>query len=458
MPQIDQAVIIDGWTQPGWSGTPLIELRGTNLPSNNSRGLRLMVGGSTVRGLAIGGFYAAIELRSSGNAIQGNHIGVDAAGLNSVGNEIGVQVNNVAGNLIGGANPGSRNLIAGNGFGIAIAGSFASGTRIEGNYIGSDLNGTAALSNGIGIQIVNAFNTVIGGSGGSANLISGNTTGIVMGVNATGNQVIGNLIGTDASGLNALPNDSGIVLSGASQNSIGASGLGNVIAGNFSRGIMIGEGVSGEPAARNRLFGNLIGVARDGSSALPNGIGIHLIGATETIIGTIGAGNMIAYNLADGVLISQGLGSSDANQVRGNRIFANGGLGINLQASSSPGPVTPNDGCANGGNPNNGIDYPTIYSAQLSAGNLVVRGEACSGGNVEIFLADADPSGYGQGSRSLGTVAVDDAVPGLIDPAARRFTLSIPAGSIILGDELSAVVTDANANSSEFGLRVTVTP
>ena len=89
---------------------------------------------------------------------------------------------------------------------------------ISGNYIGTDVSGTASMPNGIfGLRIVDsAFNTIGGTVGvspggsctGDCNLISGNGNDAVHinGINATENEVIGNFIGTDVSGTVARAN------------------------------------------------------------------------------------------------------------------------------------------------------------------------------------------------------------------------------------------------------------
>ena len=137
------------------------------------------------------------------------------------------------GNVIGGSSPSSRNLLSGNGNAIGVESS--DGTVIQGNLIGTDVTGTKALANsGGGISLSNANNTTIGGSeAGERNVISGNASGIAM--NGGANVVIhGNCIGTDITGTKALGNAMGINDSGMDNVSIGGSGPGegNLISGN----------------------------------------------------------------------------------------------------------------------------------------------------------------------------------------------------------------------------------
>src|SRR6185295_4054625 len=116
----------------------------------------------------------------------------------------GVFVNDAPGNVIGGTTGLASNIISGNGsVGIRISGVHASGNVVRGNLIGTDATGLVKVPNvDAGIFILNAPNNVIGSPGAGRNVISGN--GIVglqiFGPSAAGNRVLGNFIGTDASG------------------------------------------------------------------------------------------------------------------------------------------------------------------------------------------------------------------------------------------------------------------
>jgi hypothetical protein len=55
LPQVVDPVEIDGTTQPGYAGMPLIELNGSNAPAG-AHGLLLLAGGCTIRGLVINRF------------------------------------------------------------------------------------------------------------------------------------------------------------------------------------------------------------------------------------------------------------------------------------------------------------------------------------------------------------------------------------------------------------------
>src|SRR5262249_13957233 len=148
-----------------------------------SGGLTITGGGSTVRGLVINRFGGddGILLQSDNNVIAGNFIGLDPAGNAELGNGVsGVHVATGATNLIGGTTPAARNVISGNGSGqfvgnVVVNQIFGSndsppaGTLIRGNYIGTNVAGTAAidppdLRNSMGVVVLVSTGTVIGGS------------------------------------------------------------------------------------------------------------------------------------------------------------------------------------------------------------------------------------------------------------------------------------------------------
>jgi hypothetical protein len=193
-----------------------------------------------------------------GNQVLGNYIGTDLygrAGLGYHNNGIDVAGDN---NTIGGSKTGARNLISGNGRDGVLIDSGATGNLVQGNYLGTNAAGTLALPNGTGLEILGPSNTVGGTAAGAGNLISGNGgDGVLINNGATGNQVQGNKIGTNAAGLTALANGSqGVDILDGSNNTIGGSavGAGNLISGNTFEGILLESGATG-----NQVQGNIIG-------------------------------------------------------------------------------------------------------------------------------------------------------------------------------------------------------
>jgi len=240
------------------------------------------------------------------NLILGNKIGTDLGGTRSVANaDDGVFVNGAPGNTIGGA-AAAGNLISGNGsVGVQVAGPSASGNLILGNRIGTDVGGRAALPNvRDGVFINNAPDNSVGGTGaGLGNLIAGNgSVGVqILGPGATGNRLQGNRIGTNLGGDSAVPNfRDGVFINGAPANLIGGgvAGAGNLISGNGSVGVQ----VLGADSAGTSLTGNLIGVDARGSAPLPNLYGVFLNGAAGV---ATGAAAIRAQNTVRGNRVAQ---------------------------------------------------------------------------------------------------------------------------------------------------------
>lgn len=149
------------------------------------------------------GNIVGIELRGSRNTVQGNLVGVDATGQAGLGNEFeGIWITaGAAENFIGGPGEGQGNVISGNPLiGIAIDGS---DNRVQGNLIGLSAAGTEAVPNKFGISVQGgATGNLIGGSKPTErNVISGQDTGVILRDAGTkDNTVRGNLFGTDVTG------------------------------------------------------------------------------------------------------------------------------------------------------------------------------------------------------------------------------------------------------------------
>jgi hypothetical protein len=302
-------VQIDGTTQPGYTGKPLITLDGSGAEFD-ANGLAIEGGSSVIKGLAIGGF------------------GFDGILLRSLG-----------------------------------------GNLVVGNYLGTDATGSHALTNSHGMEVMSSGNTIGGSAAGAGNLISGNiSTGVAL-VDSNSNTVQGNQIGTDATV----------------------------------------------------------------SATMGNGTGVFITGSGNSIGGTAdGAGNTIAFNIDEGVYVNGGTG----NAILHNAIFGNGVVGISLVNGS-----------------NKGQPAPTLTSATQSGGQTTVQGTltgtASATYTLELFAADPnDPS---QGQRYLGSVTVMTDASGM---ATLNFSMAL---DIAPGEVLTATATDPDGNTSSFSLGVTVT-
>lgn len=342
--------------------------------------------GGTVPGAAnliSGNLFANVYIIGNGvgpqnNLIQGNLIGTDATGTKPLAgspNGFGVWLlqapSPADNNTIGGTTPAARNIISGNPLaGVAI--NDAHLTTVEGNYIGLDVTGAKALSNGgdgVGLGIGNpfpplvvqgqtvpegpAFNTSIGGSTpGAGNVISGNSgNGIEVlgllnfGTETPAHSIEGNLIGTDASGSAAL--------------------------GNSGAGVLLGNGTYNTT-----------------------------VGGTDTL-----AGATIAFNQKDGVLIDPGppevnvpgkfYTTAQNNQVIGNLIFSNGGAGVRVN-SGNENPISRNSIY---GNAKLGID--------IGSGNPNVNSDCQSNTNGPNDLQNAPSLTPGSGTTFITATATD---------------------------------------------------
>ena len=239
-----------------------------------------------------------IEFRDAGgNTVESNSIGTNASGTTAEGNSTGIGIfNNSSNNTIGGTTESARNLISGNSFmGIGISpasGGPTSDNVIQGNFIGTDVTGTSALANG-------GFGGIyMSGSSGAA----------------SANNQIG---GTD--------HDSGVcnracnLISGNGDEGIALSGFNSVISGTL-------------------IEGNFIGTALNGTDPLGNGgAGVQINEASDNSVGGLatGAGNRIANNGDNGITVLSGTG----NQILGNRVFDNAGLGIDIDNAGVTGDV-----------------------------------------------------------------------------------------------------------------------
>jgi CSLREA domain-containing protein len=468
LPRLERAVVIDGTTDGGTCPTSSVPanikivIDGTNVPTVFSDGLNLWrnasaPSGSTIRGIAIGGFGYGIWLDGDGHTVECSHIGVTADGVTSLQNkEAGVLVWQGSSNTVGGTSYADRNVISGNspgGDGVRV--DNASNTTIQGNYIGTSSAGTLDVGNSAGVRVVDSANTVIIGGTGSAqrNLLSGNLYGIVIDGNDV--DVVNNFIGTHVSGTSALANSYGIqVWENANDVTIGGGLVteGNLISGNSSHGIYIdaADGVT--------ILNNKIGVQLNGTSALGNGgKGIYLDGnILNTRIGQPNDGNTIAFNEV-GIWHYYCCGyqgfSTHGNSFRANSIHSNTDLGIDLAGNASGG-VTINDGAGDADTgPNDFQNYPGLIFARNSGymyGLLVTRGGIDY--TVDFYENETcDDSGYGEGKTYLGSINVTTDALGyaIIDTTLS----SAPA----LGHYVVTTATASDESTSEFSLCTLVT-
>jgi hypothetical protein len=397
-------------------------------------------------GISISGFTGNVS-----GVIRGNHIGTDRLGAKALPNNTGIQLGRFkrSGVVIGGdqaTTADARNVISGNAeYGIML--NSPGPVEIRGNFIGTDATGRSALGNQTGIAILGnpAESNQVGGDGpGASNLISGNREYGVLILGSGASQVLGNLIGTDVTGVKALGNGQGGVviaslpgLNKATNNVIAR----NVISGNGGAGVYIW----GDKATNNMVQGNCIGTDQGGTVPLGNGeAGVRIYeGSGNRIGGALkGEGNRIAFNGRSGVLITYG----EMNAVLGNAIYDNAGQGIDLGDDG----VTLTDRIepsVMGGNRSQ--NFPEIRSVRTIGAATVVEGTLRDWPNrtfrVEFFgSATADPSGYGEGAEYIGWASTTTDANGLAG-----FKVTLPV-ALPVGHVVTATATDPDGNTSEF--------
>jgi CSLREA domain-containing protein len=447
LPGFSEPATINGAT----GGATRVEIAGGG---SRSTGLAIAGTGSAVRNLVINGFTSRQLFMANGNGIvvEGNLLGTNAAGTAFVtGGGVGIEICTgfacgvSDSHQIGGPTAAQRNVIVPNGVGISVGSSSA--TTIQGNFIGTDITGTIALSPGFstGIGINNAVGIVIGGADpGEGNVITG-FQGVVIGGNpallrSTGVIVQGNFIGTDVTGtLDLGGSGDGIVVAHAEDTQIGGltAGAGNLVSG-FVQGITGGSsGVSGSQVDDTTVQGNRVGTNAAGTGALPNsGIGIYL--GDDAII----ENNIVAFNGGAGVHTICG---ACVQRITANSIHSNGGLGISLHEDG----VTPNDTDDPDTGANGRQNFPILDSALFPGGTSItgtLNSTPSTTFRVEIFANDAcDASGNGEGAEFVGFK--DDVTTDAGGDAAFTVTLS---ENVSAGKVMTATAIAPNGSTSEL--------
>lgn len=380
------------------------------------------------------------------NTIQGNYVGTNAAGTGSVPNLSGVFVagpDNVIGGALGttpgGACTGACNLLSGNsGSGLVLDG--AQRTIIKGNFMGLNRNGNAVLPNHLnGIWALHTSGNVVGGSTPfERNVIAGNDINVEFHVGTSNNLIQGNYLGVSSNGLVAFTSDkaSGVMLSnGAHDTVIGGAkpGEGNLIAGNSGFGVLIFPNSN-----KNRVIGNTVGLAADGSP-MGNGVrGIETQANNTTIMY-----NTVAYSGREGVNVKKGM----FNTVRFNSIFNNQRFGIQLGEEG----FTPNDSGDADAGANGFQNFPVLTSASYGAGLLTIKGTLNSRPNrrydIDLYMNPAclTVAVYhaGEGKTYLGSTSVTTDGSG-----NAGFTAQYPLAAA--SGVATSTATDSDGSTSEF--------
>ena len=300
-----------------------------------------LISGNTLSGVVLTGTAVT-------NTLGNNKIGTTVTGNTAMPNGgDGVFIQSPR-NKIGGNLPSLSNLISGNTkTGITLSGVGASSNVIEGNFVGTNAAGTAAVPNvSDGIRVINAARNRIGSATDAAagNVISGNGgSGVAfLAPGSTGGLLLGNLIGTTANGLSALGNTgSGVsIFSSATNIQIGGTNAisRNVIAANGSSGISISSSASGNRISRNNIGINTAGAVRGNANA-----GISIQGPNNTIGGVNATFTNIIAGNPQGIILSGA--SATNNTISFNTIgtdtASNTGRGIQVTGGASTNTIGP---------------------------------------------------------------------------------------------------------------------
>jgi CSLREA domain-containing protein len=417
-------------------------------------GLGNLISGNTGDGVLVS------DNGTTENQVQGNLIGTDITGAARLANTSnGVEiVSGANANLIGGAGaPGGAgalgNVISGSGQdGVRLSDNNTARNLVQGNFIGTNLAGVAALANAAhGVEIVNGANgNTIGGVGaplaGLGNVIAGNARdGVhIVGAGTSNNVVQTNFIGTDATGAAALANgnDGVLIGAGAASNTVGgiAAGAGNIVSGNVANGVEL----TGNGTAQNLVQGNRIGTDVTGGAAVANrGDGVLIGGgATSNTIGGIAAGNVLSGNSTNGVEVT-GVGTTQ-NQVQGNLIgtdaagaaaVANVRDGVLIgagAASNTVGGIVAGMGNILSGNTRHGVEINNAGS-NVVAGNL-----------IGTDAAGAAALGNGGNGVALAFGAANNTIGGLAAGAANTIGASTSYGVSLFAAGTSGNLIAAN--------------
>jgi hypothetical protein len=428
-----QSTIIDGCTQPGSICTPTktalqVQIDGRNVGANPVIGINKVndtIGGITVRGLSITNgpaygiqlnrtAYQGLFTTPSNVTLEYNFVGLKPDGT-AAPNANGIILSSFYGQPGGSNNHVAYNVISGNiGVGIrtTLPGAFqivnVTGMVIENNIIGLDPTGTVPRANGAGgLQMFDTNGAIV-----RDNVIAGNTT----------------------FGMEVRRGNANLLL----QN--------NTIKDNSTQGINFGPPTGG--------IGSFVGpVTLYGNSITGNGgAGITTTNASDITIGGIGAGqpNTIADNGGKGVVVGASLTDTSTKvSIRGNSIYNNGGLGIDLGNNG----VTPNDADDSDTGPNGLLNFPVL--TKVEHGSVIVSGTYIGASNQTYTLdfytsQTGDASGYGPGQTWIGANTVTTDASG---KAAFNFTFNV---SVPVGQAITATATDSNGSTSEFSTFLTM--
>jgi Right handed beta helix region len=393
LPALTQPVVINGMTQPGANGQPVIQVDGTNA-GLLAVGVQVNSGasGSTVEGLTIKDFSDGGGVLLDGASdvtVSADHVGL-VGGLDVNGFGIWLE-NGAAHNTLTGDIVSGNNVVE-----VEMTGSGTTGNVVEGDTIGDDVVSPAA-GRGDGVVIAGgAASNTVGGTAGPGDAISGNQDGVII----TGSGTEDNVVEDDDIGPNA---HDGVVITGSG--TTGNAVEGTYASDNGNAGVEIESGASG----------NVV----EGTYASDNGnAGVEIeSGASGNTVGGTAAGttDFIYVNTTYGVDID-GLGTT-GNVVEGDIIgtnssqmlYGNGNSGVIIQEQATHNIVSSD---VISGNAIDGV-YITGSGTEdnLVAGDFIGTN---SGGTAAVGNIDGVAIANGASQNTIGgtTTAARDVISG----------------------------------------------
>src|SRR5438270_1510802 len=480
LPFVAQNVNIDGTTQPGYAGTPLIELNDSNV-AVSTLGYCLAASG-TIRALALNR-CAGISLAMYSGRVTACFIGTDVTGHTALRNGTGLSVlsSTLPPAQIGGNSDAEGNLISGNQADVVI--SNAPGTEISHNKIGTGITGETGLvfngSAAISVQFtqdVSIHDNVIGAHGTGIDCFFAQRT-----------LINNNYIGVSTSG-SPLPNSIGIHLSQSNLTQIGTTGR-NFIAYNNTGGIeMNGDSVRntvrGNSMHDNRIFGidlssnsafdgvtqNDPGDGDTGPNLLQNYpvlTNVTSLAGVTTISGRINSTPNQTISLdfyASAACSTSGhgegetylIGGSVQTDVNGNGTFVisasaalAGGTVVTATAADADGNTSEFSTCAPVVAAGNFVLSNAAFTVSEGAGNVIITVNRTNGAlgaaSVNYATADRSATAGSDYTATSGTLAFADG------ETSKAFTVPIIDDAIPEGNEFFVVALSAPTNGAIIG-------
>ncbi|NNJ08922.1 hypothetical protein EKD04_001120 [Chloroflexales bacterium ZM16-3] len=465
-----------------------------NLRISGNNGPGVWITGANVIGSQVSGALIGVNVGAGASAVANTGGGVLV--------DSGAQHTTITGSTISGNTD----------FGVRL--SATKTVTLTGNFIGLDTARTGTVPNtGPGIDVQDGSSSTLIGSADSKNYLAGNGGAAIQvaGASTTGTTVSNNIIGlaNNGSGVyNVIAGNTGdgvLVQGGARTTTVNN----NLIGSNTGAGVK----VEGSDTMTVTLSANNIGWVQDGNNSLerPNTVGGIVINQARYITAT---GNVLAYNASSGItatgvqtvtLQSNGVyyhssgsgieinGPSSNVQVLNNTLQSNSSYGVRVVGDSQRIRIQSNRISKNttGGVklegttryidsgsddstslPNHGIDPPIVdstfanplslridqygnFNGWVYTDTATLPASACSPANtceIQFFQPNTDPDGQGYTAYTVFPDSGSPAATFAHPDQYGHFTGRLNLGTVSLPKQLIFAVTDANGNTSEFGV------